>query len=93
MMSMSDNEVRVRGKRKTEIGRVVSDVMDKTVVVEIRESAAHRTYTKIVRRNKRVKAHDEGNEAAVGDLVRLAETRPLSKSKRWRVVEIVEKAK
>jgi small subunit ribosomal protein S17 len=82
-----------RGKRKAEIGRVVSDVMDKTVVVEIRDSAAHGTYTKIVRRNKKLKAHDEDNDAHVGDLVQIAETRPLSKSKRWRVVQVVERAK
>jgi small subunit ribosomal protein S17 len=82
-----------RGKRKTEIGRVVSDVMDKTVVVELRDSAAHGTYTKIVRRNKKLKAHDEENDAHVGDLVQIAETRPLSKSKRWRVVQVVERAK
>jgi small subunit ribosomal protein S17 len=82
-----------RGKRKAEFGRVVSDVMDKTVVVEVRDSAAHGTYTKIVRRNKKLKAHDEDNAAHVGDLVQIAETRPLSKSKRWRVVEVVERAK
>ena len=82
-----------RGKRKSRTGRVVSDVMDKTVVVEVRDAAAHSTYGKIVRRNKRVKAHDESNESTVGDTVRIAETRPLSKTKRWRVVEIVEKAK
>lgn len=82
-----------RGKRKGEVGLVVSDAMDKTVVVEIRNSAAHSTYGKIVRRNKRLKAHDEANEAAIGDRVRIMETRPLSKTKRWRVVEIVEKAK
>jgi small subunit ribosomal protein S17 len=85
--------VQERGKRKSHIGRVVSDVMDKTVVVEVRESAAHSTYGKIVRRNKRLKAHDEENETGRGDVVRIAETRPLSKTKRWRVVEIVEKAK
>ena len=90
---MSLNESTPRGKRKSEIGRVVSDAMDKTVVVEVRESAAHSTYGKIVRRNKRIKAHDERNEAGVGDTVRIAETRPLSKTKRWRVAEIVEKAK
>jgi small subunit ribosomal protein S17 len=93
---MSTGEVDLateRGKRKSHIGRVVSDVMDKTVVVEVRESAAHSTYGKIVRRNKRLKAHDEANESALGDVVRIAETRPLSKTKRWRVVEIVEKAK
>ena len=82
-----------RGKRKGEIGVVVSDAMDKTVIVEVREAAAHSTYGKIVRRNKRLKAHDEANEAGVGDRVRIMETRPLSKTKRWRVVEILEKAK
>ncbi len=82
-----------RGKRKSEIGVVVSDAMDKTVVVEVREAAAHSTYGKIVRRNKRLKAHDEDNAAGVGDRVRIMETRPLSKTKRWRVVEILEKAK
>ncbi|MDQ4143174.1 MAG: 30S ribosomal protein S17 [Actinomycetota bacterium] len=82
-----------RGKRKGRLGRVVSDVMDKTVVVEIRDSTAHSTYGKIVGRTTRLKAHDEDNETAVGDTVRIAETRPLSKTKRWRVVEVVEKAK
>ena len=82
-----------RGKRKTEIGLVVSNAMDKTVVVEVRDAAAHSTYGKIVRRDKKLKAHDESNEANVGDRVRIMETRPLSKTKRWRVVEIVEKAK
>lgn len=82
-----------RGQRKSRVGRVVSDAMDKTVVVEVRESAAHSTYGKIVRRNKRVKAHDENNETGVGDTVRIAETRPLSKTKRWRIVEVMEKAK
>ena len=91
-MSTAENEVG-RGQRKTQVGRVVSDVMDKTVVVEVRTSAAHSTYTKIVRRNTKVKAHDEENQAAVGDTVRIMETRPLSKTKRWRVVEVVEKAK
>jgi small subunit ribosomal protein S17 len=67
--------------------------MDKTVVVEIRDAAAHSTYGKIVRRNKRLKAHDEDNQANVGDRVRIMETRPLSKTKRWRVVEILERAK
>jgi small subunit ribosomal protein S17 len=82
-----------RGKRKVRVGRVVSDVMDKTVVVEVRDAAAHRTYKKIVRRTRHLKAHDEANEAGNGDTVRIAETRPLAKTKRWRVVEIVEKAK
>lgn len=89
---MSETE-QVRGKRKGEIGRVVSDGMDKTVVVEVRDAASHTTYKKIVRRHKRLKAHDEANDAHVGDTVRIAETRPLSKTKRWRVVEIVERAK
>ena len=82
-----------RGQRKGRIGRVVSDVMDKTVVVEVRDSTAHSTYGKIVRRTTRLKAHDEENETGVGDTVRIAETRPLSKTKRWRIVEVVEKAK
>jgi small subunit ribosomal protein S17 len=89
---MEARQESTRGKRKTRTGRVVADAMDKTVVVEVTDSAAHPTYGKIVRRNKRLKAHDERNEAANGDLVRIAETRPLSATKRWRVVEIVEKA-
>ena len=91
-MAMTE-ETTDRGKRKGQIGIVVSDVMEKTVVVEVRNAAAHSTYGKIVRRNKRLKAHDETNEAGVGDSVRIMETRPLSKTKRWRVVEILEKAK
>jgi small subunit ribosomal protein S17 len=86
-------EVTERGARKGRVGIVVSDVMEKTVVVELRNASAHSTYGKIVRRDTKVKAHDENNEAGVGDTVRIAETRPLSKTKRWRVVEIVEKAK
>ena len=92
-MSTNEEAMLARGKRKSRVGRVVSSSMNKTVVVEVRDSAAHPTYTKIVRRNKRLKAHDEDNEAGVGDLVRIAETRPLSKTKRWRLVEVVEKAK
>jgi small subunit ribosomal protein S17 len=87
------NGEKARGKRKFRTGRVVSTVMDKTVVVEVRDAAAHPTYGKIVRRTTRLKAHDEANEASNGDTVRIAETRPLAKTKRWRVVEIVEKAK
>ena len=90
---MSMSETTERGKRKYEIGRVVSDAMDKTVVVEVRDAASHSTYKKIVRRNKRLKAHDELNDAHLGDTVRIAETRPLSKTKRWRVIEVVERAK
>ena len=92
-MAEIDETAEERGQRKIRIGRVVSDAMDKTVVVEVRDAAAHPTYGKIVRRTKRLKAHDEQNQAGVGDTVRVAETRPLSKTKRWRVVEILEKAK
>ena len=79
--------------RKTRVGKVVSDKMDKTVVVIVEDRVAHKTYKKIIGRTYRLKAHDENNECGVGDLVRVMETRPLSKDKRWRVVEIVEKAK
>ena len=92
-MSTSEEMLIDRGKRKSRTGTVVSDKMDKTVVVEVRDATKHSTYSKIVRRNKHLKAHDENNDAAVGDLVRIMETRPLSKTKRWRVVEIVERAK
>ena len=79
--------------RKTRGGKVVSDKMDKTVVVIVEDRVAHKTYKKIIGRTYRLKAHDENNECGVGDIVRVMETRPLSKDKRWRVVEIVEKAK
>ena len=79
--------------RKTRTGKVVSDKMDKTVVVAIADRVAHPLYKKIVGRTYKLKAHDENNECRVGDRVRVMETRPLSKEKRWRVVEIVEKAK
>ena len=79
--------------RKTRIGKVVSDKMDKTVVVIVEDRVAHKTYKKIIGRTYRLKAHDENNECGNGDIVRVMETRPLSKDKRWRVVEIVEKAK
>ena len=79
--------------RKTRVGKVVSDKMDKTVVVIDEDRVAHKTYKKIIGRTYRLKAHDENNECGVGDIVRVMETRPLSKDKRWRVVEIVEKAK
>jgi small subunit ribosomal protein S17 len=92
-MSADAATIEERGKRKVEVGRVVSDVMDRTVVVEVRNAAAHSTYGKIVRRDKKLKVHDEENEAKVGDTVRIMETRPLSKTKRWRLVEIVERAK
>ena len=82
-----------RNFRKTMTGTVVSDKMDKTIVVAIEDRVAHPLYKKIVKRTYKLKAHDEKNEAGVGDRVRVMETRPLSKEKRWRLVEIVEKAK
>ena len=79
--------------RKTRVGLVVSDKMDKTVVVAIADRVAHPRYKKIVKRTYKLKAHDETNTCGIGDRVRVMETRPLSKDKRWRVVEIIEKAK
>ena len=86
------SEVRTTA-RKTRVGKVVSDKMDKTVVVIVEDRVAHKKYNKIIGRTYRLKAHDENNECGVGDRVRVMETRPLSKDKRWRVVEIIEKAK
>ena len=82
-----------RNLRKTRVGMVVSDKMDKTVVVAIVDNVKHPLYKKIVKRTVRLKAHDENNECKVGDRVEVMETRPLSKDKRWRVVTILEKAK
>ncbi len=82
-----------RNLRKTRTGKVVSDKMDKTVVIAIEDNVQHPLYKKIVKRTVRLKAHDENNECRVGDRVLVMETRPLSKDKRWRVVEIIEKAK
>ena len=82
-----------RNLRKTRVGVIVSAKMDKTVVVAIKERVKHPLYGKIINRTKTFKAHDEQNECGIGDTVRVVETRPLSKDKRWRVVEIVEKAK
>ncbi|AZQ76087.1 30S ribosomal protein S17 [Flaviflexus ciconiae] len=82
-----------RNYRKTARGYVVSDKMDKTVVVEVEEQVKHAKYGKVIRRSKKVKAHDENNEVHVGDLVRIMETRPLSATKHYRVVEVIEKAK
>ena len=82
-----------RGYRKIRRGYVVSDKMDKTVVVEVEDRVKHPLYGKVLRRTSKVKAHDEGNTAGVGDLVLISETRPLSATKRWRVVEILERAK
>jgi small subunit ribosomal protein S17 len=82
-----------RLNRKTRRGYVVSDKMDKTVVVEVEDRVKHALYGKVLRRSSKVKAHDEANEAGTGDLVLIMETRPLSATKRWRVVEILDKAK
>ena len=82
-----------RGMRKERVGVVVSDKMDKTIVVEIRTRVKHPLYGKIMNRTVKLKAHDENNECGVGDTVRVMETRPLSKEKHWRLVEIIEKAK
>ena len=82
-----------RNLRKTRVGVIVKDKMDKTVVVAIKERVKHPLYGKIINRTMTFKAHDEQNECGIGDTVRVVETRPLSKDKRWRVVEIVEKAK
>ncbi|WP_380167119.1 30S ribosomal protein S17 [Jannaschia sp. R86511] len=82
-----------RGNRKTRRGYVVSDKMDKTAVVAVEDRVKHPLYGKVLRRTSKVKAHDEANTAGVGDLVLIMETRPLSATKRWRVVEVLEKAK
>ncbi len=82
-----------RNMRKTNVGRVVSNKMDKTIVVAIEDSVKHKLYNKIIKRTSKIKAHDENNECNIGDRVRVMETRPLSKDKRWRLVEIIEKAK
>lgn len=82
-----------RARRKLRVGVVVSDARDKTVTVEVPMSFAHPRYDKVVRRSTKLHAHDEGNDARVGDTVRIMETRPLSKQKRWRVVEVVERAR
>ena len=87
---MSEN---TRAFRKTRVGQVVSDKMDKTIVVAIEDSVQHPMYKKILKRTYKLKAHDENNECGVGDTVRVMETRPLSKDKRWRLVRIIEKAK
>ncbi|MBV7363460.1 30S ribosomal protein S17 [Actinomycetaceae bacterium TAE3-ERU4] len=90
---MSENTALKRNERKVRRGYVVSDKMDKTIVVEFVDRVKHPLYGKVVRRTAKLKVHDEGNIAHVGDLVRVMETRPLSATKRWRLVEILEKAK
>ena len=87
---MSENRT---SSRKTRVGKVVSDKMDKTIVVAVENRVPHPLYKKIIKRTYKLKAHDENNDCGVGDRVRVMETRPLSKDKRWRLVEIIEKAK
>ena len=82
-----------RNLRKTRVGKVVSDKMDKTIVVAIEDHVKHPLYKKIVKRTYKLKAHDENNECGIGDTVRVMETRPLSKDKRWRLVDIIARAK
>jgi small subunit ribosomal protein S17 len=90
---MSEQQTTERNTRKTREGLVVSDKMDKTVVVSVEDRVKHALYGKVMRKSARLKAHDEQNECGIGDRVLLMETRPLSATKRWRVVEILEKAK
>ena len=92
-MSEQENVTVERNTRKTREGLVVSDKMDKTVVVSVEDRVKHALYGKVLRRNTRLKAHDEQNECGLGDRVLIMETRPLSATKRWRVVQVVEKAK
>ena len=89
----AETQTEARGYRKVREGLVVSDKMDKTVVVEVEDRVKHALYGKVIRRTSKLKAHDEANACGVGDRVLLMETRPLSATKRWRVVEILEKAK
>jgi small subunit ribosomal protein S17 len=93
MAEMTNQQTEARNARKTRTGLVVSDKMEKTVVVAIERRVPHPVYGKMVTRTKRLKAHDEENSAKVGDTVRIVETRPLSKDKRWRVVEIMQRAR
>ncbi|MDP9206745.1 MAG: 30S ribosomal protein S17 [Gemmatimonadota bacterium] len=92
-LAKTGSDTTERNARKTRVGMVVSDKMAKTVVVSIERRVQHPVYGKMVRRTKKLKAHDEQNEAKTGDTVRIMETRPLSKDKRWRVVEIIERAR
>ena len=89
---VTDAAAAKRGRRKVREGYVVSDKMDKTVVVAVEDRVKHRLYGKVLRQTSRLKAHDEANSAGVGDRVRIMETRPLSATKRWRLIEILEKA-
>ena len=87
----SANTENVRGNRKSRVGQVVSDVQDKTIGVEVERRTSHKRYKKVVKSRKRYAAHDETNQAKVGDVVRISETRPISKNKCWRLVEIISR--
>ena len=87
----SENTENVRGNRKSRVGQVVSDVQNKTIVVEVERRTSHKRYKKVVKSRKRYAAHDETNQAKVGDVVRISETRPISKNKCWRLVEIISR--
>ena len=89
---MTGAETKVQGKRKTKVGRVVSDRMDKTIVVSVERLARHRLYKRVIRLSTKFKAHDEANEARIGDTVLIEESRPLSATKRWRLVSVVQHA-
>jgi small subunit ribosomal protein S17 len=91
-MALTESTQTVQGKRKTKVGRVVSDKMDKTIVVSVERLTRHRLYKRVIRLTTKFKAHDEANEAHVGDTVRIEESRPLSATKRWRLVEVVQRA-
>lgn len=93
MTETQQETTKQRAFRKVRLGRVVSDRMDKTVVVQVTDRKSHPLYRKVIQHRVRFKAHDEGNECKIGDLVRIMETRPVSRDKRWRVVEVVEKAR
>ena len=92
-MTTETTETTERNRRKTRVGKVVSDRMEKTVVVSIERLVKHETYGRYVRRRTKFKVHDENNECRIGDTIRFMETRPISKEKRWRFVEFVERAK
>lgn len=92
-MNQETGDALTRALRKTRVGKVVSDKMDKTIVVAIEENVKHPTYGKVIKNTIKLKAHDENNECGIGDKVSIMETRPLSRDKRWRLVEIIEKAK
>jgi len=92
METVKEHTVEKRANRKERVGNVVSDSQDKTIVVEVVRRTPHRLYKKVIKKQKRFAAHDEKNEAKVGDTVRIVETRPLSKTKRWRLLEIISRA-